>query len=60
MSNNDNSLKAINVIHYNGSSIGLNNLCMSHTNFQSGEILEIAIYEDMIMIIPALRKKVEQ
>ncbi|CUX71803.1 hypothetical protein BN3590_04475 [Clostridium sp. C105KSO15] len=59
MSNNDNNLKAINIIQYNGSSICLNNQCMSHTNFQIGEVLEVAIFEDMIKITPALKEKIE-
>lgn len=50
----DNSLKAINIINYNGKSINLNDLCMSHTNFQSGQVLEAAIYGNMIVIRPAL------
>ncbi len=50
---NDNTLKAINVIPYNGKSINLNDLCMSHTNFQQNQILEAAIYGDMIIITPA-------
>ena len=52
MSNNN--LKAINIINYNGMSINLNDLCMSHTNFHSGQVLEASIYEDMIVIAPAL------
>lgn len=51
---NNNNLKAINIINYNGMSINLNDLCMSHTNFQSGQVLEAAIYENMIVIAPAL------
>ena len=51
---NNNNLKAINIINYNGMSINLNDLCMSHTNLQSGQVLEAAIYENMIVIAPAL------
>ncbi len=50
----DTNLKLINVIHFNGKSINLNSLCMSHTNFQQGQILEALIYNDMIVIIPAI------
>lgn len=53
MNINDNTLKAINVIPYNGKSINLNDLCMSHTNFKPGQILEAAIYGDMIVITSA-------
>ena len=53
MNINDNKLKAINVIPYNGKSINLNDLCMSHTNFKPGQILETAIYGNMIVITPA-------
>ena len=53
MNINDNTLKAINVIPYNGKSINLNDLCMSHTNFKPGQVLEALIYGNMIMIIPA-------
>jgi hypothetical protein len=52
--NKDNTLKAINLINYNGMSINLNDVCMSHTVFQKGQVLEVAIYEDMIVIVPAL------
>ena len=51
---NNNYLKAINIIHFNGMSINLNNVCMSHTNFKPGQILEAVIYDDMIVIVPAL------
>ncbi|HBG12546.1 MAG TPA: hypothetical protein DDX68_13890 [Clostridium sp.] len=50
----NNTLKAINLINYNGKSINFNDLCMSHTNFQQGQILEATIYSDMIVIKPAL------
>jgi hypothetical protein len=53
MNINDNTLKAINVIKFNGNSINLNDLCMSHTNFKHGQILEAAIYGNMIVITPA-------
>ena len=53
MNINDNTLKSINVIPYNGKSINLNALCMSHTNFKPGQILEAAIYGNMIVITPA-------
>lgn len=53
MNINDNTLKAINVIPFNGKSINLNDLCMSHTNFKPGQILEAAIYGNMIVITPA-------
>ena len=56
MNINDNILKAINVINFNGNSINLNDLCMSHTNFKQGQILEAAIYGDMILITPALKE----
>lgn len=49
----DNNLKLINVIHYNGSSIVLNEVCMSHTNFQQGQVLQAVVYGDMILITPA-------
>lgn len=52
MNINDNTLKAINVIPYNGKLINLNDLCMSHTNFKTGQILEAAIYGNMIVITP--------
>jgi len=42
------NLKAINLINYNGISINLNDVCMSHTVFLKGQVLEVAIYEDMI------------
>ena len=51
-----NYLKAINIIHFDGKSINLNNVCMSHTAFQKDQVLEAAIYEDMIVIVPALSK----
>jgi len=54
MNNNNNILRAINVINFNGNSIHLNGLCMSHTNFKPGQILEAAIYGDMIVITPAV------
>lgn len=47
------------MVHYNGSSLSLNIQCMSHTNFQLGEVLEVAIFEDMIMVTPALKEKIE-
>ena len=53
MNNNNNILRAINVINFNGNSIHLNDLCMSHTSFQKGQILEAAIYGDMIVITTA-------
>lgn len=53
MNINDNTLRAINVINFNGNSIHLNDLCMSHTNFKPGQILEAAIYGNMIVITPA-------
>ena len=53
MNINDNTLRAINIIHFNGNSINLNDTCMSHTIFQSGQILEAAIYGNMIIITPA-------
>lgn len=52
---NDNSLKAINVIHYDGISINLNETCMSYTNFQPNQVLEAAIYGDMIVITAAIK-----
>lgn len=51
---NNNNLKAINIIHFDGNSINLNNVCTSHTIFQKGQVLEVAIYNDMIVIVPAL------
>lgn len=54
MNDNRNYLKAINVMHFNGKSINLNEVCMSHTIFQPGQILEAAIYGDMIVITPAV------
>lgn len=56
MNINDNTLKAINVIPYNGKSINLNDLCLSHTNFKTGQILEAIIYGDMILIAPAFKE----
>ncbi len=53
MNINDNTLRSINIIHFNGNSINLNDTCMSHTIFQQGQILEAAIYENMIIITPA-------
>lgn len=50
----NNNLKAINVIHYNGKSINLNIECMSHTSFQPGQVLEASIYENMIVITSAI------
>lgn len=50
----DNNLKLINIIHYNGSSIVLNEVCMSHTDFQKGQVLQAAVYGDMIVITPAV------
>lgn len=47
---NNNNLKAIIIIHFDGKSINLNYVCMSHTIFQKGQILEAAIYGDMIVI----------
>lgn len=52
--NKDNSLKAINLINYNGTSINLNEVCMSHTVFQKGQVLEVSIYGDMVVIAPAI------
>ena len=34
MSSNNNCLKEINLIHFDGKSISLNNVCMSHTIFK--------------------------
>lgn len=51
---NDTNLKSINVIKYNGKSVDLNSLCMSHTSFQQEQILEAYIYNDMIVIAPAM------
>lgn len=56
MSNNDNSLKAINLIKYNGISINLNIECVSHTCFQQGQVLEASIYGNMIIIKPAIEE----
>lgn len=50
----DNKLKAINLIRYDGSSINLNYVCMSHTIFQKDQILEATIYNNMIVIVPAI------
>lgn len=50
----DNILKAINLTRYNGESIYLTNSCMSHTNFHQGQVLHMEIYENMILILPAL------
>lgn len=50
----DNKLKAINLIRYDGSSINLNDVCMSHTIFQKDQILEATIYNNMIVIVPAI------
>lgn len=33
---------------------------MSHTNFQQGQILEALIYNDMIVIIPAIMNDKEK
>jgi len=54
MNNNDNTPKAVNVIHFNSNSINLNNLCMPHTNFHQRQVSEAVIYGDMIVIRPAL------
>ena len=54
----DTNLKLINIIHFNGKSINLNNLCMSHTNFLQDEVLEALIYNDMIVIIPAISRPI--
>ena len=54
--NNNNNLKAINVIHYNGKSINLNFECMSHTSFQQGQVLEALVYGNMIIIKPAIEE----
>lgn len=48
------NLKAINIIHFDGRSINLNYVCMSYTNFNPGQILEAVIYDNMIVIVPAL------
>lgn len=50
----DSVLKAINIIHFDGKSINLNDTCISHTIFKQGQVLEAAIYGDMIVITPAL------
>lgn len=50
----NNNLKAINIIHFHGKSINLNDLCMPPTQFQQSQIFEAAIYGDMIVISPAL------
>jgi hypothetical protein len=55
MNINDNTLKAINVIPYNGKSINLNDLCMSYTNFQPNQVLEAAVHGDMIVITTAIK-----
>ncbi len=34
----NNNLKAINIIHFDGKSINLNDVCMSHTVFPKGQI----------------------
>lgn len=52
--NNDNSLKTINIIHFDGKSINLNDVCISHSNFRPGQVLEVAIYGDMIVITPVI------
>ena len=54
MSSNNNCLKAINLIHFDGKSISLNNVCMSHTIFQENQVLQAAIYGDMIVITSAI------
>lgn len=56
MNNNDNTIKAINIIPYIGKSINLNDLCLSHTNFKTGQILEAIIYGDMILIASAFKE----
>ncbi len=50
----DDNLKAINIIHFGGKSIYLNDTCISHTIFKQGQVLEAAIYGNMIVIRPAL------
>lgn len=50
----DNNLKVINILRYDGESVNLNNQCMSHTVFQKNEVLEVLIYNNMIVIAPAL------
>lgn len=50
----DNNLKVINIIHFDGKSINLNNTCISHTIFMQGQVIEAIIYNDMIVIKPAL------
>lgn len=52
--NNDNILKAINIIHFDGKSIYFNDVCTSYTNFRPGQVLEAAIYGDMIVITPIM------
>jgi len=54
MSSNNNCLKAINLIHFDGKSISLNDVCMSHTIFQENQVLQAAIYGDMIVITSAI------
>jgi len=31
-------------------------MCMSRTIFQKGQVLEVAIYDDMIVIVPAISR----
>lgn len=50
----NNNLKVINIIHFDGKSINLNDVCMSHTVFPKGQILQASIYGGMIVITPAL------
>ena len=54
----NNNLKAINVIRYDGKSINLNIECVSHTSFQQGQVLEASIYGNMIIIKPAIEEPV--
>lgn len=52
----DNNLKSINLFRFNGVSININDKCISHTNFHPGQVLEAAIYENMIVITHAIEE----
>lgn len=50
-------LKAINLIRFDGISVTLTDRCLSYTDFYPGQVLEAGIYNNMIIITPALEGK---
>lgn len=52
--NKENTLKTINLTRFNGESINLSGAYMSGAKFQKGQVLQEMIYEQMIVIIPAI------